>query len=214
MRVVIADDSILLREGIASLLSRAGIEVAALAASPEELLREIDTHVPDVAIVDVRMPPTQTDEGLRAAHEIRARHPQIGIVILSQHVEVGIATRLLAETPERLGYLLKDRVGNAEAFVGALRRVADGGSALDPEVVTGLLSRARDDGPLQTLTDREREVLQRIAEGLSNQAIATEMEITLRSVEKYVSSVFTKLGLPATGHEHRRVLAVLRFLRA
>ena len=214
MRVVIADDSILLREGIASLLSRAGIEVAALAASPEELLREIDTHVPDVAIVDVRMPPTQTDEGLRAAHEIRARHPQIGIVILSQHVEVGIAMRLLTETPERLGYLLKDRVGNAEAFVGALRRVADGGSALDPEVVTGLLSRARDDGPLQTLTDREREVLERIAEGLSNQAIATEMQITLRSVEKYVSSVFTKLGLPATGHEHRRVLAVLQFLRA
>jgi DNA-binding NarL/FixJ family response regulator len=211
---VIADDSILLREGIASLLTRAGIEVAALAGSPEELLREIDAHVPDVAIVDVRMPPTQTDEGLRAAHEIRARHPQIGIVILSQHVEVGVATRLLAETPERLGYLLKDRVGNADAFVGALRRVADGGSAFDPEVVSGLFSRARDDGPLQTLTDREREVLERIAEGLSNQAIATDMEITLRSVEKYVSSVFTKLGLPATGNEHRRVLAVLQFLRA
>jgi DNA-binding NarL/FixJ family response regulator len=214
VRVVIADDSILVREGIAALLTRAGVEVAAQAASPEELLREVDLHVPDVAIVDVRMPPTQTDEGLRAAHEIRARHPRIGIVILSQHVEVGIATRLLAETPEGLGYLLKDRVGNAEAFVGALRRVADGGSALDPEVVTGLLSRARDDGPLQTLTDREREVLERIAEGLSNQAIAVEMDITLRSVEKYVSSVFTKLGLPATGHEHRRVLAVLRFLRA
>jgi DNA-binding NarL/FixJ family response regulator len=214
VRVVIADDSILVREGIAALLTRAGVEVAAQAGSPEELLREIDAHVPDVAIVDVRMPPTQTDEGLRAAHEIRARHPQIGIVILSQHVEVGIATRLLAETPEGLGYLLKDRVGNAEAFVGALRRVADGGSALDPEVVSGLLSRARDDGPLQTLTDREREVLERIAEGLSNQAIAVEMSITLRSVEKYVSSVFTKLGLPATGHEHRRVLAVLQFLRA
>jgi DNA-binding NarL/FixJ family response regulator len=214
VRVVIADDSILVREGIAALLTRAGVEVAAQAASPEELLRAVDAHVPDVAIVDVRMPPTQTDEGLRAAHEIRARHPQIGIVILSQHVEVGIATRLLAETPERLGYLLKDRVGNAEAFVGALRRVADGGSALDPEVVTGLLSRARDDGPLQTLTDREREVLERIAEGLSNQAIAADMAITLRSVEKYVSSVFTKLGLPATGHEHRRVLAVLQFLRA
>ena len=167
-----------------------------------------------MAIVDVRMPPTQTDEGLRAAHEIRARHPQIGIVILSQHVEVGIATRLLAETPEHLGYLLKDRVGNAEAFVGALHRVADGGSALDPEVVTGLLARPREDGPLQTLTDREREVLERVAEGLSNQAIAAEMDITLRSVEKYVSSVFTKLGLPATGLEHRRVLAVLQFLRA
>jgi DNA-binding NarL/FixJ family response regulator len=214
VRVVIADDSVLIREGIASLLTRAGIEVSAQAGSPEELLREIDAHVPDIAIVDVRMPPTQTDEGLRAAHEIRARHPQIGIVILSQHVEVGIATRLLAETPERLGYLLKDRVSDANGFIGALRRVADGGSALDPEVVTGLLSRARDDGPLQTLTDREREVLERIAAGLSNQAIATEMDITLRSVEKYVSSVFTKLGLPATGHEHRRVLAVLQFLRA
>jgi DNA-binding NarL/FixJ family response regulator len=214
VRVVIADDSVLVREGIAALLTRAGIDVVAQAASPEELLREVDTHVPDVAIVDVRMPPTQTDEGLRAAYEIRARYPQIGIVILSQHVEVGIATRVLAESPERLGYLLKDRVGRAEGFVDALRRVADGGSALDPEVVTGLLARPREDGPLQTLTDREREVLERIAEGLSNQAIAVEMEITLRSVEKYVSSVFTKLGLPATGNEHRRVLAVLQFLRA
>ena len=214
MRVVIADDSILVREGIAALLTRAGVEVVAQTGSAEELLRAVDAHVPDVAVVDVRMPPTQTDEGLRAAHEIRARHPQIGIVILSQHVEVGIATRLLAETPEHLGYLLKDRVGNAEAFVGALHRVADGGSALDPEVVSGLLSRPREDGPLQTLTEREREVLERIAEGLSNQAIAAEMAITLRSVEKYVSSVFTKLGLPTTGHEHRRVLAVLQFLRA
>ena len=214
MRVVIADDSILVREGIAALLTRAGVEVVAQTGSAEELLRAVDAHVPDVAVVDVRMPPTQTDEGLRAAHEIRARHPQIGIVILSQHVEVGIATRLLAETPEHLGYLLKDRVGNAEAFVGALHRVADGGSALDPEVVSGLLSRPREDGPLQTLTEREREVLERIAEGLSNQAIAAEMAITLHSVEKYVSSVFTKLGLPTTGHEHRRVLAVLQFLRA
>jgi DNA-binding NarL/FixJ family response regulator len=214
VRVVIADDSILVREGIAALLTRAGVEVVAQTGSAEELLRAVDAHVPDVAVVDVRMPPTQTDEGLRAAHEIRARHPQIGIVILSQHVEVGIATRLLAETPEHLGYLLKDRVGNAEAFVGAQHRVADGGSALDPEVVSGLLSRPREDGPLQTLTEREREVLERIAEGLSNQAIAAEMAITLRSVEKYVSSVFTKLGLPTTGHEHRRVLAVLQFLRA
>jgi DNA-binding NarL/FixJ family response regulator len=214
VRVVIADDSVLVREGIAAILTRAGIEVLSQVDSPDDLLREVDAQLPDVAVVDVRMPPTQTDEGLRAAHEIRARHPQIGIVILSQHVEVGIATRLLAETPEGLGYLLKDRVSDVNGFVGALERVADGGSALDPEVVTGLLSRARDDGPLQTLTDREREVLERIAEGLSNQAIATEMDITLRSVEKYVSSVFTKLGLPATGHEHRRVLAVLQFLRA
>jgi DNA-binding NarL/FixJ family response regulator len=214
VRVVIADDSVLVREGIASILTRAGIEVAAQVDGPDELLREVDANVPDVAIVDVRMPPTQTDEGLRAAHEIRARHPQIGIVILSQHVEVGIATRLLAETPEGLGYLLKDRVSDVDAFVRALERVADGGSALDPEVVTGLFSRAQNDGPLKTLTDREREVLEQVAEGLSNQAIATRMDITLRSVEKYVSSVFTKLGLPATGHEHRRVLAVLQFLRA
>jgi DNA-binding NarL/FixJ family response regulator len=214
VRVVIADDSVLVREGIAAILTRAGIEVLAQVDSPEDLLREVDAHRPDVAVVDVRMPPTQTDEGLRAAHEIRARHPQIGIVILSQHVEVGIATRLLAETPEGLGYLLKDRVSDVDGFVGALERVADGGSALDPEVVTGLLSRAQNDGPLMSLTEREREVLERVAEGLSNQAIAAEMDITLRSVEKYVSSVFTKLGLPATGHEHRRVLAVLRLLRA
>jgi len=214
VRVVIADDSVLVREGIAAILTRAGIDVLAQVDGPDDLLREVDAHVPDVAIVDVRMPPTQTDEGLRAAHEIRARHPQIGIVILSQHVEVGIATRLLAETPEGLGYLLKDRVSNVDGFVGALERVADGGSALDPEVVTGLLARAQDDGPLMTLTDREREVLEQVAEGLSNQAIAEQLDITLRSVEKYVSSVFTKLGLPATGHEHRRVLAVLRFLRA
>jgi DNA-binding NarL/FixJ family response regulator len=213
VRVVIADDSVLVREGIAAILTRAGIEVLAQVDSPDELLREVDAHVPDVAVVDVRMPPTQTDEGLRAAHDIRARHPQIGIVILSQHVEVGIATRLLAETPEGLGYLLKDRVSDVNGFVGALERVAEGGSALDPEVVTGLLSRAEANGPLQSLTEREREVLERLAEGLSNQAIAAEMDITLRSVEKYVSSVFTKLGLPATGHEHRRVLAVLRFLR-
>jgi DNA-binding NarL/FixJ family response regulator len=214
VRVVIADDSVLVREGIAAILTRAGIDVAAQVDSPDDLLREVDAHVPDVAIVDVRMPPTQTDEGLRAAHEIRARHPQIGIVILSQHVEVGIATRLLAETPEGLGYLLKDRVSDVNGFVGALERVADGGSALDPEVVTGLLARSEDHGPLRSLTEREREVLEQVAAGLSNQAIAAEMDITLRSVEKYVSSVFTKLGLPATGNEHRRVLAVLRFLRA
>ena len=214
MRVVIADDSVLVREGIAAILTRAGIDVAAQVDSPDDLLREVDAQVPDVAIVDVRMPPTQTDEGLRAAHEIRARHPQIGIVILSQHVEVGIATRLLAETPEGLGYLLKDRVSDVNGFVGALERVADGGSALDPEVVTGLLARTEDQGPLRSLTEREREVLEQLAAGLSNQAIAAEMDITLRSVEKYVSSVFTKLGLPATGNEHRRVLAVLRFLRA
>ncbi len=213
MRVVIADDSVLVREGMAALLARAGIDVAAQASSPDELFAAVDEHRPDVAIVDIRMPPTHTDEGLRAAHEIRARHPGIGILIVSQYVEVGIATRLLAEDPERLGYLLKDRVMAPDDFVGTIERVADGGSALDPQIVSRLLGGNRDHGPLETLTEREREVLGLVAEGLSNQAIAERLDIALRSVEKHVSTIFTKLGLPATGGEHRRVLAVLRFLR-
>jgi DNA-binding NarL/FixJ family response regulator len=213
VRVVIADDSVLVREGMAALLARAGIDVAAQASSPDELFAAVDEHRPDVAIVDIRMPPTHTDEGLRAAHEIRARHPGIGILIVSQYVEVGIATRLLAEDPERLGYLLKDRVMAPDDFVGTIERVADGGSALDPQIVSRLLGGNRDHGPLETLTEREREVLGLVAEGLSNQAIAERLDIALRSVEKHVSTIFTKLGLPATGGEHRRVLAVLRFLR-
>jgi DNA-binding NarL/FixJ family response regulator len=211
---VIADDNLLIRRGLVGLLGDAGIAVVAEAGESEELLREVDAHEPDVAIVDVRMPPTHTDEGLQAAHEIRVRHPLMGIVILSEHVEVGVATRVLAESPERLGYLLKQRVTDTADFAGTLRRVAAGGSALDPQVVTGLLNAQRDGGPLQTLTPREREVLQLAAEGLSNQAIADRMVITLRSAEKYVSSIFTKLGLPDTGSQHRRVLAVLEFLRA
>jgi DNA-binding NarL/FixJ family response regulator len=214
VRVVIADDNLLVRRGLVGLLDDAGIEVVAEAGAADELLREVDAHEPDVAIVDVRMPPTHTVEGLEAAHEIRVRHPRMGIVILSEHVEAGVATRVLAESPERLGYLLKQRVTDTADFVATLRRVAAGGSALDPQVVSGLLSAQRDDGPLQTLTPREREVLQLAAEGLSNQAIADRMVITLRSAEKYVSSIFTKLGLPDTGSEHRRVLAVLEFLRA
>jgi DNA-binding NarL/FixJ family response regulator len=214
VRVVIADDNLLVRRGLVGLLDDAGIEVVAEAGEPDELLREVDAHKPDVAIVDVRMPPTHTVEGLQAAHEIRVRHPRMGIVILSEHVEAGVATRVLAESPERLGYLLKQRVTDTADFTGTLRRVAAGGSALDPQVVSGLLSAQRDDGPLQTLTPREREVLQLAAEGLSNQAIAERMVITLRSAEKYISSIFTKLGLPDTGSEHRRVLAVLEFLRS
>jgi DNA-binding NarL/FixJ family response regulator len=213
VRVVIADDSVLVREGMAALLARAGIDVAAQASTPDELFEAVDEHRPDVAIVDIRMPPTHTDEGLRAAHEIRARHPGIGILIVSQYVEVGIATRLLAEDPERLGYLLKDRVMAPDDFVGTLERVADGGSALDPQIVSRLLGGDRNDGPLETLTEREREVLELVAEGLSNQAIAERLDIATRSIEKHVSTIFTKLGLPATGGEHRRVLAVLRFLR-
>jgi len=214
VRVVIADDSVLVREGIAALLTRAGIDVAAQASSPDELFAAVDEHDPDVAVVDIRMPPTHTDEGLRAALDIRARHQRIGILIVSQYVEVGIATRLLAESPERLGYLLKDRVMAPDDFVDALERVAEGGSALDPQIVSRLLGGARDGGPVASLTPREREVLELVAEGLSNQAISERLAIALRSTEKHVSTIFTKLGLPATGGEHRRVLAVLQYLRA
>jgi DNA-binding NarL/FixJ family response regulator len=214
VRAVIADDNLLVRTGIAALLREAGVEVAAEASTADELLLEVDQHRPDVAIVDIRMPPTHSDEGLRAAQAIRQRHPDMGIVILSEHVEAGIATRALAESPEGLGYLLKQRVTDIEDFVGTLRRVTRGGSALDPQVVSRLLSAGSAAGPLQSLTAREREVLQLVAEGSSNQGIADALVITLRSAEKYVSSIFAKLGLPDTGGEHRRVLAVLRFLEA
>jgi DNA-binding NarL/FixJ family response regulator len=212
VRVVIADDNLLVRRGIASLLEEEGIDVAAQAGSGDELLNDVDAHSPDVAIVDIRMPPTHTDEGLRAAHEIRTRHPETAIVILSQHVEFGVAARVLAERPDRLGYLLKDRVTDVEDFVGTLRRVAGGGTALDPLVVSRLLASEPDDGSLHGLTPREREVFQLLGEGLSNPGIAERLEISLRSAEKYVSSIFVKLDLPDSGSESRRVLAVLRFL--
>jgi DNA-binding NarL/FixJ family response regulator len=214
VRVVIADDSVIVRAGIAALLTRAGIDVAAQASNPDELMQDVDAHRPDVAIVDIRMPPTHTDEGLRAAHALRDRHPGIGILILSQYVEVGIATRLLAESPEGLGYVLKDRVANVDEFADTLGRVAEGGSALDPQIVSRLLSAGHRNGPLATLTPREREVLELIAEGRSNPAIADHLGITLRSTEKHVTSIFAKLDLPAGTGEHRRVLAVLRFLRS
>ena len=213
MRVVIADDSLLTRKGIAALLEENGIEVAAQADCAEELLRVVDDVRPDVAIVDIRMPPTHTDEGLVAAREIRERHPGTAIVVLSQHVESGVATRVLAEHPERLGYLLKERVTDVEDFVATLHRVAAGGTALDPQVVSRLLAADRQRGPLRDLTPREREVLQLVAEGRSNPAISDELEITRRSTEKHVSSIFAKLGLPDTGGENRRVLAVLELLR-
>src|SRR3954447_5842931 len=165
MRVVIADDNLLMREGIASVLTRAGIDVVAQAGGPDELLREVETHGPDAAIIDIRMPPTHTDEGLVAAQQIRARFPHAGIVILSQHVEVGTATQILAERPEGLGYLLKDRVRDVGDFTGTLRRVAAGGSALDPQIVSRLLAVSRDDGPLRSLSERERGVLALVAEG-------------------------------------------------
>ena len=216
MRVVIADDNLLVRRGIAALLEDAGIEVAAEVDDGEQLLPAVAEHEPDVVIVDIRMPPTHTDEGLVAAQAIRARHPATAIVVLSEHVESGVATRVLAEHPARLGYLLKQRVTDLDEFVGTLQRVVRGGTALDPQVVSRLLAAGDANGnePLETLTPREREVLQGIAEGLSNPAIADRLGITLRSAEKYVSSIFLKLGLPDTGAEHRRVLAVLRFLQA
>jgi DNA-binding NarL/FixJ family response regulator len=213
VRAVIADDSTLMREGIATLLGRAGIDVAAQAASADELLVAVDEHQPDVAIVDVRMPPTFTDEGLRAAHEIRARHPAIAIVILSQQVETGTATQLLAESPERLGYLLKDRVGDVEEFAGSLRRVVAGGSALDPEVVTRLLANTADNGPLASLSARESEVLALVAEGRSNKAIGERLGLSQRGVQKHVTAVFTKLGLTSDEDDNRRILAVLEYLR-
>ena len=213
MRVVIADDSVLVREGIAALLTRAGVEVAAQASDPDELLARVEAERPDVAIVDIRMPPTHTDEGLRAAHEIRRRHPQMGILIVSQYVEAGIATRLLAESPERLGYLLKERVREPEDFVDALERVADGGSALDPEIVSGLLGGGRGNGALERLTAREREVLELVAEGRSNKAIGERLVITQPAVQKHVSAIFNKLGLPAGEDDDRRTLAVLAYVR-
>jgi DNA-binding NarL/FixJ family response regulator len=193
MRIVIADDSTLMREGIAAFLQRAGLDVVAQASCGEDLLREVEEHEPDVAIVDIRMPPTFTDEGLRAAQEIRARFPEIGIVILSQHVETGTATRLLAECPGRLGYLLKDRVGDIDEFASTLRSVAAGGSALDPQVVTRLLTTRHDDGPLASLSAREREVLALVAAGLRNREIAERLFIGETTVKTHVRHLLEKL---------------------
>ena len=213
MRVVIADDNALMREGIAVFLRRAGFEVTALASSADELLREVEAHEPDLAIVDVRMPPTFSDEGLRAAHDIRVRFPAVAIVVLSLHVETGVAMRLLAQNPQGLGYLLKDRVGDTEEFASTLRRVAAGGSALDPDVVSRLLATERDRGPLRSLSVREREVLGLVAEGRSNKAIGDKLDLSQRGVQKHISAVFAKLGLGADEDDNRRILAVLEYLR-
>jgi DNA-binding NarL/FixJ family response regulator len=214
VRVVIADDSVLLREGIARLLEDAGFEVVGQAGTADELLLKVRSYNPDVAIVDIRMPPTQTDEGLRAAREIREKFPGTGVLVLSQYIEPGYAVDLLSESAEGVGYLLKDRVSDVQDFAAAVRRVGDGGSALDPTVVSQLVGRRRRDDPLTDLTPREREVLELMAEGRSNQGIADRLVITVRSVEKYVSSIFDKLGLPSGGTESRRVLAVLLYLRS
>jgi DNA-binding NarL/FixJ family response regulator len=213
MRVVVADDNLLIRDGLASLLQDSGIEVAARAGDADELLRAVDAHRPDLAIVDVRMPPTHTDEGLRAAQEIRARHPEVAIVILTEHVELGVMTQVLAARPERLGYLLKQRVTDFGEFLAALRRVAAGGTALDPEIVGPLLAGRRDDGPLSRLTAREKEVLQLVAEGQTNKAIGERLEISSSTTRKHVGAIFDKLGLPSGDDAHRRILAVLTYLR-
>jgi len=214
LRVVIAEDSVLLREGLARLLEESGFEVAAQAGDAEDLLRKVNAHKPDVAVIDVRMPPTHTDEGLKAAQTIRSEHPRTAVLVLSAYVDEASAMELLSESTERTGYLLKDRVSDLDSFTDAVRRVAGGGSALDPEVVGLLLGRRRREDPLDALTPREREVLGLMAEGRSNNAIAEQLVVTERAVEKHVTSIFTKLDLSPTVEDHRRVLAVLAYLRS
>ena len=213
MRVVLADDSLLLREGVARLLEDAGLDVVAQAGDAEDLLRKVGAHKPDEAIVDVRMPPTHTDEGLRAAAEIQDRSPGVGVLVLSQYIEEGYAMELLSSNAEGVGYLLKDRVADFAAFADAVRRVAEGGTALDPDVVSRMLGRRRRADPVETLTPREREVLELMGEGRSNRGIAEALVVTPAAVEKHVTSIFSKLGIAQAPEDHRRVLAVLTFLR-
>jgi DNA-binding NarL/FixJ family response regulator len=214
IRVVLADDSVLLREGVARLLAEAGFDVVGQSGTADDLLLKVRSYQPDIAIVDIRMPPTHTDEGLRAAQEIRLRHAGVGVLVLSQYVESSYALELLQGSAEGVGYLLKDRVSDVTEFAAAVKRVAEGGSALDPEVVSRLVGSRRGKDPLSQLTVREREVLELIAEGRSNQGIAERLVITERAVEKHVTSIFAKLNLPASEQDHRRVLAVLTFLRS
>jgi DNA-binding NarL/FixJ family response regulator len=214
VRVVVGEDSLLLREGIVRVLGEAGFEVVAQAGDAEELLRKVSAHKPDVAVVDIRMPPTETDDGLRAAIEIRRRLPETGVVVLSQYLEEGYALDLVADSVEGTGYLLKERVGDVERFADSVRRVGEGGSVLDPEVVLQMLGRRRIDERLVQLTKRDREVLALMAEGRSNQAIARRLVVSERAVEKHVTSIFDKLGLMPAEEDHRRVLAVLSFLRS
>jgi DNA-binding NarL/FixJ family response regulator len=215
MRVAVADDAMILREGLARLLEAAGFEVVGLAANADELFAIVDAHRPDVAIVDIRMPPTNTDEGLRAAKAIRERWPRTGILVLSQFVRAGYVLELLSHGTERVGYLLKDRVTDLSELTSCLERIAAGGSALDPSVVAQLVDQRRPgDDPLERLTARERQVLALMAEGRSNKAIGERLFISEHTVEKHVKSIFGALGLPASASDHRRVLAVVKFLDA
>jgi DNA-binding NarL/FixJ family response regulator len=213
MKVAVADDSVLLREGIVKLLESEGFEVVGQSGTADDLMLKVRSYSPDVAIVDIRMPPTHTDEGLRAAQEIREKHPGTGVLVLSQYVEADYALELLAESAEGVGYLLKDRVAHIKDFAAAVRRVGEGGSALDPAIVSQLVGRRRKDDPIDALTPREREVLELMAEGRSNRAVAERLFVTERAVEKHVTSIFNKLRLPAAQDDHRRVLAVLAYLR-
>jgi DNA-binding NarL/FixJ family response regulator len=213
LRVVVAEDSMLLREGVVRVLEGAGFEVLAEASDADELMRWVRAHRPDVAVIDIRMPPTHTDEGVRAAKAIRAELPGTGVLVLSQHVEEGYVVRLLADGAQGIGYLLKDRIAEPRSLANAVRQVADGGSALDPEVVAQMLDRPRSGGPLDRLSERERGILARMAEGLSNRAIAEDLDLGERAVERHVSAIFDKLDLPASPEGHRRVLAVLTYLR-
>jgi len=212
VRVVIAEDSVLLREGLVRLLTDAGLEVVAAVEEPEALLRAVDEHRPDICVVDIRMPPTHTDEGVRAALVIRAQHAGVAVLMLSQYVEERYATDLIASDTRGFGYLLKDRVADVTEFVEAVRRVGAGGTALDPEVVSQLLVRSRRKDPLGALTPRETDVMRLMAEGRSNNGIAAELVVSEGAVEKHVSSIFTKLALPPAEQDHRRVRAVLRYL--
>ncbi len=214
MRIVVADDAVILREGLARLLTEAGFKVVGLAGDADELLDQVALHSPDVAIVDIRMPPTHTDEGLRAAKAIRQRHPSVGILVLSQHVHAGYAIELLTAGTQGAGYLLKERVSDLAELAESVRRVGAGGSVLDPIVVSQLVDRRRVDDPLAGLTGREREVLALMAEGRSNKAIAERLCVTEHTIEKHVKNIFQTLRLASSLDDHRRVLAVVTFLNA
>jgi DNA-binding NarL/FixJ family response regulator len=214
VRVAVAEDSVLLREGLSRLLTDGGYDVVGRWDNAADLLAKVRVDPPDVVIVDIRLPPTHSDEGMRAALHLREKHPEVGVLVLSQYVEVGLAMKLLADSAEGVGYLLKDRISDVPEFLAAVERVGRGGSALDPTIISTMLARRRRDDPLALLTPRERQVLELMATGSSNQGIADAMVITVRAVEKYVSSVFDKLGIPNSASESRRVLAVLLFLRS
>jgi DNA-binding NarL/FixJ family response regulator len=214
MRLILADDSLLFREGLVRLVSERGFEVLAQTDNAEDLVRRVGGLKPDVAIVDIRMPPSYTDEGLKAALRIAEEYPQVGVLVLSQYVEASYAVRLLEAGGAGRGYLLKDRVSNLDAFAEAIRRVATGGSVVDPEVVAALVGRQREAGPLAELTEREREILGLMAEGRSNIGIGERLYLSQRTVESHVRAIFRKLSLDETQDDHRRVLAVLAYLRS